>query len=97
MFTNEEKEEIINNINKAENIIIVRFNKFRKDVFFTLRDNKEERGYSIHLYLSNRKRIAHLFRYRGDIECIKRAYEACADLRFSVKEILALIKGREIK
>lgn len=48
MLTNEEAEEVIRNLDKAENITIGRLNRIRREIFFTLRDNKGvETGYSI--------------------------------------------------
>ena len=98
MLNKQEGEEVIRNLDKAENITIGHLNRIRREVFFTLRDNKGiETGYSIFLYLSNRKRMMCVHRYEKGTESFKRSYEEDVDLRSSVKKILALIKGREIE
>ncbi len=97
MLNKQESEEVIRNLDKAENITIARIDKFRKEIFFTLKDDKGiEMAYTIFLFLSNRKRRMCISRYPKGVESFKRSYEEDVDLRSSVKEVLALIKGREI-
>lgn len=98
MLNKQESEEVIRNLDKAENITIGRLNRIRREIFFTLRDDKGiETGYSIFLYLSNKKkRMMYVSKYEKGTESFKRSYEEDVDLRLSVKKVLASIKGREI-
>ena len=94
----QESEEVIRNLDKMENITIGHLNRIRREIFFTLRDDKGiETGYSIFLYLSNRKRMMCVYKYEKGTESFKRSYEEDVDLRSSIKEVLALIKGRELR
>ena len=102
MLTN---EEVIHNIDKAENITIARYgdeNDCYKEIFLTLKDDKGiETACSIFFYYSNKEdktmRVSIYYYNNGFVDIFKRNYEEDVDTRATVEEVKELIKGREIR
>lgn len=96
-------EEVIHNIDKAENITITRYGNeddCYMDIFFTLKDDKGvETAHSIFFYYSNKedKTMRVFTHYEGFVNTFKRSYEEYVDERSTVEEVKKLIKGREIR
>ena len=98
-----EGEEVIRNIDKAENITIVRYGDEQdcyKEIFFTLKDDKGvETACSILFYYSNKedKTMRVFTYYESFVDTFKRMYEEYVDERSTIEEVKELIKGREIR
>lgn len=96
-------EEIIRNIDKAENITIVRYgdeNDHYKEIFFILKDDKGvETACSIFFYYSNKedKTMRVFTYYESFVDTFKRSYEEYVNERSTVEEVKKLIEGRKIR